>query len=120
MHPRGYLVYEHIRGGAAVKSVKLPCPGVKFLKTIPCSGGKLSETFCALKRNFVRSLSKNVEMLPSKRFESDLQSANGLKTTNGVQNDTYGPCHGADLNRNDTLSGRWNPEDDTLFRGTSP
>ena len=26
----------NVRGGAAGKSEKLPCPGVKFLKMIPC------------------------------------------------------------------------------------
>ena len=28
----------NIRGGASGKSEKLPCPGVKFLKMIPCPG----------------------------------------------------------------------------------
>ena len=32
----------------------------------------------------------------------------------------YGPCRGADLYKNDTLSRSRNPENDTLFSGTSP
>ena len=30
----------NIRGGAAGKSEKLPCPGVRFLKMIPYPGAK--------------------------------------------------------------------------------
>ena len=75
---------------------------------------------CALARKFVRNLSKNVEILPSKRFESHSQSANGLKRPFGVKNYKYGPCHGADFYKNDTLSRSRNPENDTLFSGTSP
>ena len=68
----------------------------------------------------MRNLSKNVEILPSKRFESHSQSANGLKRSFGVKNDKYGPCHGADFYINDALSRSQNPEDDTQFSGTSP
>ena len=60
-----------------------------------------------------------VEILPSKRFESHSQNANGLKRPFGVKNDKYGPCHGADLYNNDTLSRSRNLENDTLFSGTS-
>ena len=44
IHPGGggYLVYEHTGGGATGKSDKLPCPGVKFLKMIPCPRVKSS------------------------------------------------------------------------------
>ena len=34
----------NIRGRAAGKSKKLPCPEVKFLKMIPCPGVKFSQT----------------------------------------------------------------------------
>ena len=61
-----------------------------------------------------------MEILPSEQFESHSQSANGLKRPFGVKNDTYGPCHGADFYKNDTLSWSRNPENDTLFSGTSP
>ena len=61
-----------------------------------------------------------MEILPSKRFESHSQSANGLKRPFGVKNDKYGPCNGADFYENDTLSRGRNPENDTLFSGTSP
>ena len=61
-----------------------------------------------------------MEILPSKRFESHSQSANGLKRPFGVKNDKYGPCHGADFYKNDTLSRSRNPENDTLSSGTSP
>ena len=61
-----------------------------------------------------------MEILPSKRFESYSQSENGLKRPFGVKNDRYGPCHGADFYENDTLSRSRNPENDTLFSGTSP
>ena len=71
-------------------------------------------------RKFVRNLSKIVEILPSNRFESHSQSANGLQRPFGVKNDKYGPCHGADFYKNDTLSRSRNPENDTLFSGTSP
>ena len=68
----------------------------------------------------MKSIKKNVEILPSKRFGSHLQSANGLKRSYGVKNDKYGPCHGADFYKNDILSRSRNPENDTLFSGTSP
>ena len=61
-----------------------------------------------------------MEILLSKRFESHSQSANGLKRPFGVKNDKYGPCHGADFYKNDTLSRSRNPENDTLSSGTSP
>ena len=61
-----------------------------------------------------------MEILPSKRFESHTQSANGLERPFGVKNDKYGPCHGADFYKNDTLSRCPNPENDTLFSGTYP
>ena len=61
-----------------------------------------------------------MEILPSKRFQSHSQSVDGLKRPIGVKNDKYGPCHGADLYKNDTLSRSRNPEKDTLFSGTSP
>ena len=32
----------------------------------------------------------------------------------------YGPCRGADVYKNDTLSRSRNPENDTLFSGTPP
>ena len=60
-----------------------------------------------------------METLPSKRFESHSQSANG-KRPFGVKKDKHGPCHGADFYKNDTLSRSQNPENDTLFSGTSP
>ena len=60
-----------------------------------------------------------MEILPSKRFESHSQSANGLKRPFRVKNDKYGPCHGAKFYKNDTLSQSQNPENDTLFSGTS-
>ena len=47
-HMGGFLPGEggtwhtNIRGRAAKKSKKLPCPGVKFPKMIPCSGVKFS------------------------------------------------------------------------------
>ena len=53
-------------------------------------------------------------ILPSKQFESHSQSANGLKRPFGVKNDKYGPCHGVDFYKNDTLSWSRNPENDTL------
>ena len=68
----------------------------------------------------MRNLSKNVEILPSKRPESHSQSENGLKRPFGVKNDNYGPYHGADFYKNDTLSRSRNPENDTLFSDTSP
>ena len=52
--------------------------------------------------------------------ESHSHSENGLKRPFGVKNDKYGPCHGADFYENDTLSRSRNPENDTLFSGTSP
>ena len=61
-----------------------------------------------------------MEILPSNRFESHSQIANGLKRPFGVKNDKYGPCHGADFYKNDTLSRSRNPENDTLFSSTSP
>ena len=61
-----------------------------------------------------------MEILSSKRFQSHPQNANGLKQPFGVKNDKYGPCHGADFYKNDTLSRSRNPEYDTLFNGTSP
>ena len=45
-----------------------------------------------------------MEILPFKRFASHSQSANGLKPPFGVKNDKYGPYHGADIYKNDTLS----------------
>ena len=69
---------------------------------------------------FLRNLSINVEILPSRQFESHSQNANGQKRPFGVKNDKYGPCHGADFYKNDTLSRSRNPENDTLFSGTSP
>ena len=72
------------------------------------------------KQTFVRNLSQNVEILPSKLFESHSQSANGLKRSFGVKNDKCLPCHGADFYKNDTLSWSRNPENDTLFSGTCP
>ena len=38
--PGGGTWFANIRGGAAGKSEKLPCPGVRFLKMIPCPGAK--------------------------------------------------------------------------------
>ena len=38
--PGGGTWFANIRGGAAGKSEKLPCPGVRFLKMIPCFGAK--------------------------------------------------------------------------------
>ena len=67
----------------------------------------------------MRNLSKNVEILPSKRLESHWQSENGLKRPFGVKNDKYGPCHGADFYENDTLFQSRNPENDVLFSGTA-
>ena len=61
-----------------------------------------------------------MEILPSKRFESHSQSANGLERPYEVKNDKHGPCHGADFYKNDTLSRSRNPESDTLSSGTSP
>ena len=61
-----------------------------------------------------------MEILPSKQFESHSQSANGLKRPFGIKNYKFGPCHGADFYKNDTLSRSRNPENDTLFSGTSP
>ena len=37
---RGGTSITNIQGGAAGKSEKLPCPRVRFLKMIPCPGGK--------------------------------------------------------------------------------
>ena len=68
----------------------------------------------------MRNLSKDVEILPSKRLESHSQSENGLKLPFGVKNDKYETCHGADSYENDTLSRSRNLENDTLFSGTSP
>ena len=119
----------NIRGRAAGKSKKLPCPRVKFPKMIPCPGAKFSQTIpCPLvssdkvllcKEICTKSI-ENVEILPSKRFESHSQGANGLKRPFGVKNDKYGPCHGANFYKNDTLSRSRNPENDTLLSGTSP
>ena len=61
-----------------------------------------------------------MEILPFKRFESYSQSANGLKRPFGAKNYKYGPCHGADFSENDTVSRSRNPENNTLFNGTSP
>ena len=41
---RGGTWLTNIRGRAAGKSKKLPCPGVKFPKMIPCPGVKFSQT----------------------------------------------------------------------------
>ena len=68
----------------------------------------------------VRNLSQNLEKLPSKRFESHSQKANGLKRPFRVKKDKYGPCHEADFYKNDTLSRSRDPENDTLSSGTSP
>ena len=57
--------------------------------------------------------------MPSKRFESHSQIANGLKQSFSVENDKYGPLHGADFYKNNTLSRNPNPENDTLSSGTS-
>ena len=57
-----------------------------------------------------------MEILPFKRLKSHSQNANCLKGPFGVKNGKYGPCHGADFYKNDTL----NPENDTLFSGMSP
>ena len=61
-----------------------------------------------------------MEILPSKRFESHSQSANGPKRSFGVKSDKYGSCQGANFFKNDTLSLSRNPENDALFSGTSP
>ena len=61
-----------------------------------------------------------MEILPSKRFESHLQSQYGLKRPFRLKNDKYGPCRGADFYEIDTLSRGRNPENDTLFSGKSP
>ena len=74
---------------------------------------------CALQRKFVRNVSKNLEISPFKWFESHSQNANGLKRPFGVKNNKYGPCHRIILYKNDTLSRSRNPENDTLFSGTS-
>ena len=71
------------------------------------------------KEIYMKSI-KNVEILPSKRFESHSQSANGLIRPFGVKNDKSGSCHGAKFSKNDTLPRSRNPENDTLFSGTSP
>ena len=72
------------------------------------------------KETFVRNVSKKVEILPSKQFEWQSQSSDGLKRPFGANNDKYGPCLGADFYKNDTLSRSQNLENDTLFSGTSP
>ena len=56
------------------------------------------------------------EQKSAKTFDSYL----GLKRPFGDMNDKYGPYHGADFYKNDTLSRSRNPENDTLFSGTSP
>ena len=68
------------------------------------------------KGNFVRNLSKNEEILPSRRYESYLQSANGLKRPFGVKNDRYGPCNGTNCYTTDTLPRSRNPENDISAR----
>ena len=95
--------------GVAVKSEKLPCPGAKLLKRIPCPGAKCSlndtqswsflKQNCALPWMFVRSLSANPRMLPSKRVESHSRSANGPKRHSGVNNNKYGLCHRGDYTK---------------------
>ena len=68
----------------------------------------------------VNQILKNFFDLKEITFESHSQSANGLKRSFGVKNDKYGPCHGADFYKNDTLSRSQNAKNDTLFSGTSP
>ena len=94
------------------------CPGVKFALTIP--DPFVSSDKIVLWKEICTKSIENVEMLPSKRFESHSQSASGLKRPFGVKNDKYGPCHGADFYKNDTMSRSRNPENDTLFSGTFP
>ena len=72
------------------------------------------------KANWIIVYLPYIYRLPSKRFESHSESANGLKRPFGVKNDKYGPCHRADLYKYDTLSRSQNPENDTLLSGTSP
>ena len=72
------------------------------------------------KETFVINLSQKVEIFLSKLFESQSQSANGLKRPFGAKNDKYGPCHGADFYKNETLSRSQNLENDTLCSSTSP
>ena len=122
----GYLTYEHT-GRCRWKIWKATLSRSQIPENDTLSRSKFStlslsffRQICALQRKFVRNLSKNVEILPFKRFKSHLQSENGLKRPFGVKNDRYGPCHGADFYKNDTLSRSRNPENDTLFSGTSP
>ena len=68
----------------------------------------------------MRNLSKNVEILPSKRFESHLQSANGLNDLSESKMTNMDPVMEPIFTKNDTLFRSRNPENDTLFSGTSP
>ena len=45
---------------------------------------------------------------------------NDLSESKMTTSTPYGPCRGADFYKNDTLSRSRNPENDTLFSGTSP
>ena len=117
------MVYEHTgRCRCKICKATLSQSQIPENDTLSRSGIFLNNTlpFSLFRQNCVRNLSKNVEIFPSKRFESHSQSANGLKRPFGVKNDKYGPCHGADFYKNDTLSRSRNPENDTLFSGTSP
>ena len=111
-----------------LKSYPVPCCQIPENDTLSRSKIFLNNTLsfsffkqnCVLQGNLYENLPRNVEILPSKQFVSHSQNPNGLKRPFGVKNDKYGPGHGADFYKNDTLSRSRNPENDTLFSGTSP
>ena len=79
-----------IRGGAAGKSEKLPCPVVEFPKIKHCPGSKF------FLNKFLSFFQENAEMLKSKRYNHIRGVQNGLKRLSTVNNEKYGSCHGAD------------------------
>ena len=129
MQSRGATWVTNIRGGAAGKSKKLPCPGVKFLKMIPYPGVKFTQTIpyplvpsdkIVLCKEICTKPIEKCGKIAIQTILFIFAECKWAKTICRCQNDKYGPRHGADFYKNDTLSRSRNPENDTLFSGTSP
>ena len=119
----GGVLGRRTYGEVLLENVKSTLSRSQIPENDSLSGSKIflnnTQTKLCPARKFVRNLFRNVEILPSKQFESHSQNANGLKRPFEIKNDKYGPCHGADFYKNDTLYRSRNPENDTLFSGTS-
>ena len=95
---RGCLVCKYT-GSSAGKSDKLPCPGVRFLKMIPCPRAnvlnimslRFCEQNCAVPWKFVKDLSENAEILLSKRIKSYSRSAIVQQRLFEVKDDSMDP-----------------------------